>query len=475
MRKERIKTIALAFLVVMDCVLGSRILIEKKLWPTGYNFFSNIGKFQISSIYTNIKNYFTDSGSLKSQVFYPEKIVINTGDQTTRTSLNSAESEFEGIADRAYELLKSAFMSESESVLQVKNEELYSAMSSDSVYIDFPTEYSPELLSKLLGAQNNVFRDEDISFSDAVISFSPRTEIYLSDRNKYICYKINVTKRDEKLIELLGEYEKKHGGQIDSAINYSFDLKFDKPFGAQKTTLNPLILIYSTPPEFPVIGSVNPIYDGEQLNESVLKNILKVFNINSSTMNRYTEAGGTVVFVENNAILKIDKNGYLDYQATDGGMEISSTGGDYTNILNISSIASQINEAVGNDSNIRISDIDASDNTTYLFDYIVSGIPVKVQTDNISSAVRAVVRDGMLISYKQLIRKYEETGTYEPLPEFFTALDDVISKYSEFMNEINIDKMYFGYKDNGFGESINADWVVKVDNVIADDGANSAK
>lgn len=475
MRNERIKTVALAFLVVMDCVLASRILIEKKLWSTGYNFFSNIGKFQISSIYTNIKSYFTDTDSLSAQVFYPEKIVINTGDQTTRTSLNSSEEEFEEILNGADELLKSAVAAGAENVITVKPEELYSALSSDSIYIDFPADFSPQLLAKILGTQNNAFHDESISFSDAVISLSSRTEIYLLDRSKGMCCKINVTKQDNKLAGMVSEYEKKHTGQVDSAINYSFDLKFDKPFGAQKTTLNPLILVYSVSPEFPIINSRNPIVEEERINESVLKNILKVFNINSSTMNRYTEAGGTVVFVENNAILKIDKNGYIDYQATDGGIEISSTGGDYTNITNISSIASEINNAVGNDSHIRISGIDKSESNTYVFDYITAGIPVKVQTDKISSGVRAEVKDGMLTSYRQLIRRYEITGGREPLPEFFSALDNVISRYSEFMNEINIDKMYFGYKDNGKEGNIGASWVVKVDNVIADDNSENGK
>ena len=186
-------------------------------------------------------------------------------------------------------------------------------------------------------------------------------------------------------------------------------------------------------------------------------------------MRRYTEAGGTVVFVENNAILKLDKNGYLEYQATDGGIEISSTGDKHTNIVNVASVAARINEAVGSSCSVRISENENAVGNKYLFDYIVSGIPVKINTDKISSGVEAVVENGVLKSYKQLIRKYEVTNSRAALTEFFTALDDVISKYSGFMNEINIDKMYFGYSDNGEpGEKL-ADWVVKVDNIIAVD------
>ena len=50
MTKGRVKNILLVFLMVMNFVLGSRILIEKKLWPVGYNFFSNIGNIEISKL-----------------------------------------------------------------------------------------------------------------------------------------------------------------------------------------------------------------------------------------------------------------------------------------------------------------------------------------------------------------------------------------------------------------------------------------
>ena len=470
MTKERLKNLLLMFLVIMNFVLGSRILIEKKLWPVGYNFFSNMGNFELSRLYTNIKSYFTDENTYKTKVFDPEKIVINTGDQTTRISLNSADAEFDGLVEEASEVLRNAFMSEGENIISVKAEELYSALASASLYFEYPVSFTPELFSKLIGTQNNAFSQTDIHFSDAVIVPRPRTEVYIADRDEGLYYRINVSKGSERLTELIDSCVKKHSKEANSVINYSFDLKFDKPFGTQKTTLNPLILIYSTAPEYPVINARNPVADGDAINEVIVDDILGVFNINASTMRRYTEAGGTVVFVENNAILKLDKDGYLEYQATDGGLDVSSTGDEYTNIVNIASVAAGINEAVGSSCAVRISENESNGKNKYNFDYIVSGIPVKINNDKISSGIEAVVENGMLKSYKQLIRKYDATGGKTALAEFFTALDSVIASYSEFMNEINIDKMYFGYSDDGTEGDKTADWVVKVDNIIAVDG-----
>ena len=109
MRKEQFKSILLVFLIMMNFVLGSKILIEKKLWPDGYNFFSNAGNTQIGRLYTSIINYFSSPDQPETQVFLPDKIIINTGDQTTRTSLNSGEEEFFELCYEAEKIIRSAF------------------------------------------------------------------------------------------------------------------------------------------------------------------------------------------------------------------------------------------------------------------------------------------------------------------------------------------------------------------------------
>ena len=88
MKKETLKTIVLVLLVLSSIILTANNWFSEKLWPDGYNFFSNIG---FSKLYTNIISYFHDDDEYKIQAVAPEKIIINTGDQTTRISLNSNE------------------------------------------------------------------------------------------------------------------------------------------------------------------------------------------------------------------------------------------------------------------------------------------------------------------------------------------------------------------------------------------------
>ncbi|MDY3928257.1 MAG: hypothetical protein SOZ34_02725 [Clostridia bacterium] len=444
-------------------------MIEKKLWPTGYNFFSNIENLHISKLYENIVSYFTDDGKYETQVLTPEKILINTGDQTTRISISSNDGAFEEISAQANEILKEAFSVSGEKIDRVKKEELYSVLSARSVYLSYGRNYSLQLFNELLGNSDSLAKLTECEFSDVVISYSSsitKSSVYIADFDNDDYYRFNITKSTDKLSSLCDDRVQKSSQNGENVINYSFDLKFDQPFGVQKTTLNPLIQIYSTTPQMPVVEAVNPITEGEEdINETIIDNILRVFNINASTMRRYTEEGGTMVFVENNGVLKIDRSGFLEYTAIDSGIELSSDGREYSNIINTAAIAAKINKAIGNNDAMCLSQ--SENDGTLTFDYMASGTKVVVASGKISAGAEAQIENGELKSYRQLIRRYSVKSDMSAPSEFLTALDNAIAKYSEFMNEINIEKMFIAYTDNGSDADLYADWVVKVDNVVA--------
>ena len=97
MNKEHVKSILLTGLVGMNIVLGSQILLDKKLWSSDYNFF-NIENFSILKIFSRSQNI-DESFKKVSHLTMPEKIIFNTGDQTTRFSLNSNNKEYTDIID----------------------------------------------------------------------------------------------------------------------------------------------------------------------------------------------------------------------------------------------------------------------------------------------------------------------------------------------------------------------------------------
>lgn len=464
MNKERIKNLLLVFLIAMNFILGSRILIDKKLWPSGYNFFSNINNWDITKIYQSIKNQFIDESIYKSRFLSPEKIIINTGDQTTRLSLNPDDAEFDGILEEAYMVLQKAFSDDTNTAVSVSKEDFHSSLAANSIYLEFSAAYNPEIFARLIGTNADLVIDIPDGFSQVVISYSPKTCVYICDTNNDLFYKINVNKSSEDLVMKIGECVENRQDS-HAVINYSFDLKFDQPFGAQKTTISPLVQIYSTPEEYPVIIAKNPILNNDSnVNENIVDDILKVFDINPNTMSRYTEAGGTAVFVENNATLKIDKNGYLEYETTVSSEEASD---GYSLISTVSSMADGINKAIKNENAMCLSEVCTGTNGTITLDYMAGGLKVKLTSDKLSNGVVATVENGQLKSYKQLIRAYEVTGKTSVPMEFLTALDTAIFEYSKSMNQININKMYAGYVDNVQDGEKNAEWIVDVDNIIA--------
>ncbi len=466
MNKERIKNLLLVFLIAMNFILGSRILIERKLWPSGYNFFSNIGNWEIAKIYSSIKNYFDDEEIYKSRLLSPEKIIINTGDQTTRLSLNPADSEFNDILEEAYMVLQKAFSDDTILVDSVSREEFYSALGSSSIYLEYAATYNPELFARLIGTNCNALIEIPDGFSQAVISYSPKTSVYITDIDNDLFYKINVNKSSEDLVMKIGECVENRQGN-HAIINYSFDLKFDQPFGEQKTTINPLVQIYSTSEEYPVIISRNPILDNNgYVVEDILNDILNVFEINPNTMSRYTEAGGTAVFVENNATLKIDKNGYLEYEAINSTLQATELNDEYSVISEIAQMADGVNKAIKNENAMGLVQAYTTPGGTVALDYMAGGLRVNLKSDKLSHGVEAVIENGQLKTYKQLIRYYEVTNKTSMPMEFLQALDTAIAEYSKSMNEINIEKMYVGYIDNVENGEKNAAWIVDVDNVI---------
>ncbi len=457
MNKERIKNLLLVFLIAMNFILGSRILFERKLWPSGYNFFSNISNWEIASIYQDIKSFFANDTIYKSRFLSPEKILINTGDQTTRISITPDDIEFNPILEEAYIVLQKALSDDTIPTNRIAKEEFYSALNSSSVYLEYPAKYSAKLFARLIGTNYEAMTEIPNTFSDVAISYSPKTCVYIADIENDLFYKINVNKSSEELVMKLGECVEARQDN-HAIINYSFDLKFDQPFGAQKTTLNPLIQIYSSAEEYPTIISKNPVLD-----KSILDNILKVFEMNPNTMSRYTQAGGTTVFVENDATLKIDKNGYLEYEKTLATSEVSD---EYSILTNVASIADGINKTIKNENAMSISKTYNSPNGTIALDYMAGGLRVNIASEKLSHAVEATIENGQLKSYKQLIRSYEITNNKTKPFEFLEALDFAILEYSKSMNEININKMYIGYNDDTQLGEKNAEWIVDVDNVI---------
>ncbi|MCR4718878.1 MAG: hypothetical protein K5768_04530 [Firmicutes bacterium] len=440
MKKERIKSILLIMLIIINLVLAEKILVNEKLWLSGYNFF-------VSTRNNRKKNTALVTASLSM----PEKIIVNTGYQSSRFIYTRASENFSSINSTASEVIKSAFR-DAKSVLQISAEDWYSVLTAKSLYLNFSCSFTPDIYESFLGI--SAIELPISEFSDIVIG--ENGNVYLGGNDAYC--KIPVS---SSLISPIIQSAAEEHTDEESIINYSFDLNFDKNSGDESTVLSPMILIYSEPVTAFTVIPQNPAERDGQVNEKALSAILPLFGVNKSSARSYTEADGTLVYVENNGILKITPSGILTFNARGNGIKLQA-GSDSSKIA---SFIDTVNGKMDIDADICLTLAKVSvDNAHFEFDYTVEGYPVKYKGTH---AFSATVKNGYLTEYSQILRHFNVTDNQSISPDFIQALDDVIASYRGSMYEMRITKMYPAFFDRFSGEEIGIDWNIDVDNVLA--------
>lgn len=441
MKKERIKSIILIMLIITNLVLAEKILVNEKLWLSGYNFF-------VSTRNNKKKNI----ASVTESLSMPEKIVVNTGYQSSRFIFTRGNEGFFDINSAALEAIKAAFR-EPKSVLETDVEDWYSALTSKSLYLSYSAAFAPDIYASFLGISS-----PDIPLSEfSGIVISENGNVYFGGDNAYCKIPASSPLISPIIQEVLSEHSEE-----EAVINYSFDLNFDQNSEKEGTVLSPMILIYSEPiSAFSVIPQ-NPAAKDGKINEKSVFGALPLFGVNRSSARSYTEADGTLVYVENNGILKITPSGILTYTARENGIRLQS--GSIPS--KIASFIDSVNSKTNIDTDICITLAEVTDSGAHFeFDYMLEGYPVKYKD---MSAISVTVSNGYITEYSQILRHFTVTDTQKASPDFIQALDEVIAAYRGSMYEMRITKMYPAFCDNLSEEEITIDWNIEVDNVLAE-------
>lgn len=470
--KERIKSTVLVVLVILNFILGSKVLSTKKLWSDfGYNFFSN-SENPVTSFISSIKSKLFNKTPAETHLEAPGMIIINTGYQTTRLALNRSDEEFADLTPVINEFLTEAFSSPQKFV-QAKSEDFYSALTAKSVYMRYSSNYDSSLFAYLLGISSADFSQVFSQLCNIVISADGT--VYVEDSSTSDIYRCPTNISTQKLNAIIDSHATNEK-QDAAIINYAFDLGFDKAFGTQKTVLAPIIPIYSDELELGLISAKNPLLKSDStIKENEISNILRVFSMNPNILRRYTEADGTIVFVENNSVLKISSSGVIDYTATEGViLTKSSYSVQFDAISAIAGFVDNVNIASGSDSTMQLSSpLTASElssgTLTVCLDYLAGGIPVKLNNPSFRNAVTLEIENGRIKKYRQLLRSYSPTDTTFVVPNYILALDDAIAKYESQLNDIEINTLEIVYEDDGTDGIKEPSWSVGVKDIIIAD------
>jgi len=461
MSRERIKSFVLVSLVMINFILGAKILTDKKLWPYGYNFFISLENSDILHALTGSQ----DKKTARANITKPEQIIVNTGDQTSRIAINPDDEIFQDIYTVTGDILSDVLKNETKSISFAPKDEWVSVLNGKSVCLNFAIPYDTVLFGEFFGTDASSLSAFVPSLSKIVIA--DNALVYFEDYKTGDFYKTESTHSFSKLVSIINKSKNLYQNN-NSIINYSVDLKFDEAFGSQKAVLSPTVAVYSTPVKMPILTAVNPLVNKNNgFDKEIIEKILSVFKINSNTVRRYPEADGTMVFVENDGILKISPDGVIRYQSTDSdGFSLNSDNTYIDTLTALADFADRLNNACLTDSDLYISQIPSSQNEKVTFDYRANGVPVKTEFKDYKNAVTAEIKNGAMTSYVHVLRKYiSGTELYE-IPGYIESLDAAIENYSHSMNNIEIQKMYISYIDDGSFSPKPADWKTQVKSIV---------
>lgn len=471
--KEHIKSIFLVVLVILNFILGSKVLSTEKLWSAnGYNFFVNVSNNPLSEFFRKIKSGLYEVSPVETHLEAPELIIINTGYQTSRHALLSTDKEFETLLDLSRTFLNSA-LSRTQQFISVPKEDFYTALTAKSIYLRYPVEYDAGLFTHLSGGSRTDFSGIFSQLQNIVISSDGY--VYIEDSSTGIIYSCYTSLDTSALNEIIDS----HNVGIETGnpvINYAFDLGFDKSFATQKTVLSPMIPIYSEGFEVETISVARQLsITDETYRETTISNILPLFNMNPNSLRRYTEVDGTLVFVENNATLKVSPSGCLEYIAKDDGIMLSNSNfsSSYDSVAACADFVDSINRAAKSDSVMQLSsNITASellDNSfTITLDYIANGRPVKLGLENNEPAVSVTLTNNRMTSYKHNLRSFSVKDEIVPVENYIFALDNAISQFQSQITDIEIRELNIIYEEKLTENILIPRWNVSVKEIIID-------
>ncbi len=435
MKKESFKNIILVCLVVSSIALTFNMWLQKKLWPDGYNFFSNITNYFNGADYE--KKYYLS----KENVSYPTKIVITNTEK--RSLYTHTETEFQSIIDVIMPSVKSG-ISEAKYV-ESNISEWETAIKSSSVYMSYPVAYDYSLFNAILGL--SAPKQTDIQYIKELLIYSEpggKTNIlFIKDSASSKFYKTAVMP-DEAIQGIISDYTLSDV----ASLPFSFELNFDMEEEAveQRVVIEPTVTI-------PLVDSyAKTVYSMEDINvfddSATRNNILDAFTFNTAIANRYRDNNNTSVFVDNYGTLKLYQNGTLEYKALDStkGIRLSDNGQNtYDSFISgVEFVNKLLTQAVpdGNfDINLSSYYSSQKDNLVKLtFDYYIDGKEIKYNNNHNSVTIEIV--NGNLTYYSQLFKTYVVSDNQVLCPDAIQALDMLMAD-SNYKGTVT--DLYIGY------------------------------
>lgn len=451
MKKETLKTIALVFLVLSSIILTINNWFSEKLWPDGYNFFSNLTNY-FSEEETQ-KSYFLS----KENVSNPTSIVVNNIE--LRGVYTHTSEDYNDMVAPVKEILKSGL---SEKTYSEASPELWKeALKYKSIYLSYPVSYGIKTFSAVMDTPITVVESgsvrEFVIVSGDPITGKPRLLIKNSADNTYLDVPINVDVT--KIDDLIEKYATMSIGEIP----YSFELNFDKTEDGmkQKVLIEPQVTLAINPITDNSVSETN-YFENIASNPSLYKEFLEAFGFNTSNIRKNVNIDNSVVFAENYGSIKMYPDGLLEYKSLDDtkGIEIGTSTQFYSNFIDCIEFINNVWDTACHDRNMNINissaKITGNDNSFILtISYFADGMEVVTRLDKtdshdkVDNAIEIEVKNSKIVSYKQIVKGYEANNDEIQCMSVIEALDVLMA--NESIKSDTISDLYLAYYPDEYG------------------------
>lgn len=444
MKFERIKSILLVLLVISSIVLTVNKWFDKKLWPDGYNFFSDV------------KNSGFDDGAVLAHVstaanvnlLKPSEIVVNnSGDH----AVYNKSSDMYGVIFGEIKGVLTAYSNSGE-VSVASDSEWNNALKEKSIYFSYPVIYDAGYFFDQVSVKYNGNLNYLKEFIVTVERRSRSTVyLYAKDAVSGMVYKHKVAYENDNIGSIVDSNEHSY----NDTHYYSFELNFDFSSKDDSTVKQPIVidpdvLINITPRTLSAIDEIN-MMDKISEKPEYCSGILEAFGYNASSIRRYVDYDNSMVFVENYGVLKLHAYGVLDYKSVDDTKGINLGGDNYIENMNACfSFVDAVTGALSFDKSMyreissEIHDI-KSKTYTMTFDYYVDDCRVSIPAEYYGAdhAITIEVVRGNIVSYRQVAKSFVKNDDYIYCSSAIDALDKVYAM-PEFSGN-NISNIFMAY------------------------------
>ncbi|WP_352404664.1 YycH family regulatory protein [Sporanaerobacter acetigenes] len=397
MNKEDLKTL---FLILLVCI---SIFLTKKLWIKIPSEMIPVFKIKegIGSSY------------LFSDMLIPDKILLNFSDKN-HTLLYSDEKY--GLWPGGKMILKKALSEKNYKVSHMKKEEFLKYQNNKSINFYFAEEMNTYILAKALDVKepNNI--TERISKVNNIY-------IYLEKGNPFIIFCNDNTYLKISNLNIQTKVLREILSGIEVGEEYTRYYSIRDTLGSNNDIYIPFEMVN----EIPSVFVQNEIRIDNR--DEIRMIAEKFFSKNIDYLREIVENNGSTIYIYNQKVLKIHKNGLLEYfspldePVTERNLYISlNTAADF-----ISSHSGPPKEMYLD----KIEEIKSDNNLGYkfTFKYRIRGIPLIIGDDEVEDFIQIEVFNKYVKAYKRFVRKdmhvpiYKEAIEQENMLSAFEVID----------------------------------------------------